>query len=82
MISIGGFPQYVANPEFMTLNERGLSIRSDTRSILGGTVLPGEKLDSTTEDAILKSLLVNPGGILNVSSIGRELGFDNRTVER
>ena len=80
MMSVGGFPQYVMNASIISPNERSLSIRADITSILGDTVVPGERLDSYIADAVLQSVLALPGNILNVNRIAKTTGRDARTV--
>lgn len=81
-LTLGGFPYYVSEGTLGKLNGIGHQIRSDLKSVLGDTLLPGERLDQAIASAILDRLLSLPGDILNMSSIGKELGCDNRTVER
>lgn len=82
LMSLGGFPQYAVEAQFASARERYLSIRDDIDGVLGDTILPGEQLDKTIAHAVLRSLLCVPGGILNVSKIANELGFDSRTISR
>lgn len=79
-MSVGGFPHYVTNARIMSNSERSLAIRSDITSILGNSILPGEKLDSSIANAILQELLALPGNILNVSRIAKAIERDKRTV--
>ena len=82
LMSLGGFPQYAVEAQFASARERYLSIRDDIDGVLGDTILPGEQLDKTIAHAVLRSLLCVPGGILNVSKMANELGFDSRTISR
>lgn len=81
-LTIGGFPYYVNEGATGNLGNIGHQVRSDLKSVLGDTLLPGERLDQAIASAILNRLLSLPGDILNMSSIGNALGCDNRTVER
>ncbi len=81
-LSIGGFPYYVSTSISGHIDKLGEQIRSDLKNVIGETVLPGERLDQAIAQSILKRLLSLPGDILNVSSIGKALGCNNRTVER
>lgn len=82
LIALGGFPQYALGTEFTSPRERYLSIKDDIDGVLGDTILPGEQLDKTIAHAVLRSLLGIPGGILKVSRISNELGYDSRTISR
>ena len=81
-LTVGGFPHYVNESILGHLGNIGNQIRADLRSVLGDTLLPDERLDQTIANAILNRLLTLPGDVLNMSSIGRTLDCDNRTVER
>ncbi len=80
LMSIGGFPQYVTNASIISQNERSLSIRADIASILGTTVVPTERLDSTIADSVLQYLLALPSSILNVNNLAKMTGLNTRTV--
>ena len=82
LIALGGFPQYALGAQFTSSRERYLSIRDDIDGVLGDTILPGEQLDKTIAHAVLRSLLGLPGGILKVSRISNDLGYDSRTISR
>ena len=82
MMSTGGFPKYAVDTRLMSTSERGLSIRDDIDSVLGDTLLPEERFDKNIAQKILQRLLVYPGGILNVSKVASELGYDVRTINR
>ena len=82
VVALGGFPQYALATRLTSARERYLSIKDDIDGVLGDTILPGEQLDKTTAHAVLRGLLGLPGGILNVSRIAKELGFDSRTINR
>ena len=82
LIALGGFPQYALGTQLTTPRERYLSIRDDIDGVLGDTILPGEQLDKTIAHAVLRSLLGLPGGILKVSRISNDLGYDSRTINR
>lgn len=81
-LTIGGFPYYVNEGVTGKLSNIGRQIRSDPKSVLCDTLLPGERLDQAIASAILNRPPSLPGDILNMSSIGNTLGCDNRTVER
>ena len=81
LLSKGGFPRYALD-NTMTSNELSLLIKSDIDNTLGDALLPGEKIDITIANSILKSLLALPGNILNVSRMASELSRDGRTIER
>lgn len=81
-LKIGGFPYYVDESLAGQVNDIGNQVRSDLKSILGDTLLPDERLDQIIANAILKRLLCLPGDILNMSSVGKAVNCDNRTVER
>lgn len=80
LMSIGGFPQYVSSARIISSNERSLSIRADIANILGATVIPGEQLDSTIANEVLRAVLALPGCILNVNRIAQATGRNPRTV--
>lgn len=82
LVALGGFPQYALGTQLTTPRERYLSIRDDIDGVLGDTILPGEQLDKTIAHAVLRSLLGLPGGILKVSRIASDLGYDSRTISR
>lgn len=81
-LTVGGFPYYVNESISGRMGSIGNQIRADLKSVLGDTLLPDERLDQTIANAILNRLLTLPGDVLNMSSIGRTLDCDNRTVER
>lgn len=81
-MSIGGFPEYVQAGVSGKIDHIGDYVRSDLRNVLGDTLLPEERFDRAIARSILDWLLSLPGDVLNMSKVGRELGCDNRTVER
>jgi predicted AAA+ superfamily ATPase len=50
--------------------------------LLTDSVLPGERFDTATALRVLDGLLRNPGGIVNVASLGQRIGVVPRTIER
>ncbi len=82
LVALGGFPQYALGTQLTSPRERYLSIRDDIDGVLGDTILPGEQLDKTIAHAVLRSLLGLPGGILKISRISNDLGYDSRTISR
>lgn len=80
LIRTGGFPDYVLQANLMNKNELDLSIRNDISSVLGEALVPGERVDVTIADSILRYILLHPGEILNISKIGKLLGRNDRTV--
>lgn len=81
-LRIGGFPYYVSASASARQANFSSQVRSDLQNVLGDTLLPEERFDRVVAYAALKRLLSLPGDILNMSSIGKEIGCDNRTVER
>ena len=82
LLSIGGFPKYVIDQKGMSANDRSRSIKSDIDNTLGDSLLPGEKIDATIANAILRELFALPGNILNVARMASELNRDGRTIDR
>lgn len=81
-MAVGGFPSYVVSPVPMTEGDLRLSLRTDIDNMLGDTILPGERLDRTIADAVLRELLVVPGGILNVKKISDSVNSKPATINR
>lgn len=81
LLTKGGFPRYALN-NIVSSSELSHLVKSDIDNTLGDALLPGEKIDIATANAILKSLFALPGNILNVSRMASELGRDGRTIER
>lgn len=82
LMAAGGFPEYSSQYDEYEEWERERLIADDITTVLGDTILPGEKLDATIAKSILERLLCTPGGILNASAAGDALALDRRTVER
>lgn len=82
LLSIGGFPKYAIDQKGISTNDRSRSIQSDINNTLGDSLLPGEKIDTTIANAILKELFTLPGNILNVARMASELNRDGRTIDR
>ena len=82
LMAAGGLPEYATQYREYEEWERERLISDDIRTMLGDTILPGEKLDMATAQTILDRLLCVPGGILNSSALGNALALDRRTVER
>lgn len=81
-MTVGGFPSYAMPSIPIAENDLRLSIRTDIDNVLGDTILPGERLDRSIADAILKELLAVPGGILNVKRISDTVHSNPATIER
>lgn len=81
-MSIGGFPAYVNSAATMSKEVRRRNIKDDIDNVLGDTILPDEKLDSSIARVVLKELLATPGGIINLKRTGDLAHIDPRTVER
>lgn len=82
LMAAGGFPEYSSQYAEYAEWERESLIADDITTVLGDTILPGEKLDVAIAKNILEKLLCTPGGILNASATGDALALDRRTVER
>lgn len=83
MMLNGGFPQYMlGNPFERNEINKVLQIRSDIDSVLGSDILAGEKFDQGIAKKILHNIITCPGKTFNASKLGRDLGFDKRTIER
>ncbi|KFI53756.1 ATP-binding protein [Bifidobacterium biavatii] len=82
LMAAGGFPEYSSQYSEYEEWERERLITDDIATVLGDTILPGEKLDVVIARTILERILCSPGGILNASSVGDQLALDRRTVER
>ncbi|MGH3428212.1 MAG: AAA family ATPase, partial [Mycobacteriales bacterium] len=81
LLQRGGFPSYAFSSD--SLNKAALSaqIRSDIDSVLGDHVLPDERFDAYRARSILDALVRVPGGMLNVTELGKQIGLDRRTVD-
>ena len=82
LMAAGGFPEYSSQYDEYEDWEREQLVTDDIVTVLGDTILPGEKLDIVIARNILERLLCAPGGILNASALGDALSLDRRTVER
>ncbi|MBT1162995.1 AAA family ATPase [Bifidobacterium sp. SO1] len=82
LMAAGGFPEYSSQYDEYEDWERERLVTDDISTVLGDTILPGEKLDAVIARTILDRLLCSPGGILNASATGDQLALDRRTVER
>lgn len=76
----GGFPAYALSGSVFNPERHIANVLDDIDSVLGDALLPDERFDGAISRAILNKLLSQPGGILNVSRIGNELGHQDRTV--
>lgn len=81
-MSIGGFPTYALPSIPLDESSLRLSIQTDIDNVLGDTVLPGERLDKSIAEAVLRELLSTPGGILNVQRVSNTIESQPITVER
>lgn len=82
LMAAGGFPDYSLQYADYADWERESLISDDIRTVLGDTILPGERLDVVIAETILDHLLCTPGGIMNASALGNGLALDRRTVDR
>lgn len=82
LMAAGGFPEYSAEYAEYEDWERERLVLDDIRTVLGDTILPGEKLDAAIAQNVLGRLLSTPGGILNSSALADQLSLDRRTVDR
>lgn len=78
----GGFPEYALKFSTQSDRARARAAQEDIDRVLGDNVLYNEKLDLVTAETVLFRLLCVPGGILNSTSVGSELGLDRRTIDR
>ncbi len=76
----GGFPTYAVSGRAFKAEEHIRYILQDIDSILGDALVPSERFDGAISQEILFQLLAHPGSILNISRIGRELGYQDRTI--
>ena len=76
----GGFPAYALSGSVFNPERHIANVLDDIDSVLGDALLPDERFDGAISRTILNKLLSQPGGILNVSRIGNELGHQDRTV--
>lgn len=81
-LRIGGFPTYALQSGPLTRSALYAQVRSDVESTLGDSVLPDERFDAFRARAVLDALLRTPGGILNLSALGDQMGLDRRTIDR
>ncbi len=77
-LCLGGFPRNVMDAGFTTQDEREKNTAIDIERILGKGVLPTG--DAYSANSVLQYLLVKPGGILNVSTMSKDLGINRATA--
>lgn len=81
-LRVGGFPKYLLPAGVLTRSALRAGIASDMTALFSDSVMPDMNLNVTKARAALDELLRSPGGILNVSRLGKDTGLDNRTIER
>ena len=66
----------------MSDREKDLWVTAARVGILTDHVLPDERFDAATAMRVLDGCLREPGGVLNITSLGQRLGITPRTVDR
>lgn len=81
-MEVGGFPSYALRTFPLTEDQLRMAVRADLDSLLGDTILPGQHLDRTIAESILRQVLTVPGDIYNASRISTSIGYTTTTVNR